>query len=84
SAANMSRADAQDTLPADKLCRALAAGFKLKANVMAQVIDWMDKTGSFTLRAFWDKLQAYFIADHEDELTALEGEAGLLQWCQQI
>ncbi|WP_213431109.1 Tc toxin subunit A, partial [Paenibacillus dendritiformis] len=84
SAANMSRADAQDTLPADKLCRALAAGFKLKANVMAQVIDWMEKTGSFTLRAFWDKLQAYFIADHEDELTALEGEAGLLQWCQQI
>ncbi|EJW20249.1 Tc toxin subunit A [Paenibacillus alvei] len=85
SAANVARVDAQDTLPADKLLRALAAGFKLKANVMARVIDWMDKTdGTFTLRAFWDKLQAYFSADHEDELMALEGESALLQWCQQI
>ncbi|WCF10744.1 DNRLRE domain-containing protein [Paenibacillus thiaminolyticus] len=84
-AANVSRADAEDTLPTDKLFRALAAGFNLKANVMAQVIDWLDKTdGAFTLRAFWDKLQAYFSADHEEELTALEGEAALLQWCQQL
>ncbi|MBN3526767.1 Tc toxin subunit A [Paenibacillus apiarius] len=85
SAANASGADAQDTLPTDKLFRALGAGFNLKANVMSQVIDWLDKTdGTFTLRAFWDKLQAYFSAGHEDELTALEGEAALLQWCQQI
>ncbi|MBN3526765.1 DUF7594 domain-containing protein [Paenibacillus apiarius] len=85
SAANVTRADAQDTLPADKLCRALAAGFNLKANVMAQVIEWVDKTdGTFTLQDFWDRLQVHFNADHEDELAALEGEADLLQWCQQI
>ncbi|WII40068.1 DUF7594 domain-containing protein [Paenibacillus thiaminolyticus] len=85
SAANVTRADAQATLPADKLFRSLAAGFNLKANVMAQVIDWVDKTdGTFTLQDLWDRLQVHFNADHEDELTALEGEADLLQWCQQI
>nr|WP_259391839.1 Tc toxin subunit A [Paenibacillus thiaminolyticus] len=85
STVNVSSADAQDTLPVDKLCRALAAGFHLKANVMAQVMDWMDKTSSeFTLHHFWDRLQAYFSAEHEDELTDLEEEIDLLHWFQQI
>ncbi|QEL82825.1 toxin (plasmid) [Bacillus sp. JAS24-2] len=80
--AMVTKVDDQDM---KKLYRALAAGFNLKANLMAQVMNWMEKTiKEFTLQNFWNHLQEYFHADHKDELDALEERADLLKWCQQM
>ncbi|MDZ4417297.1 Tc toxin subunit A [Bacillus cereus] len=81
----VSRADASNNLPADKLYRVLATEFNLKTNVMAQVVNWIDKINpDFTSRDFWDELQSYFSTSSEEQLTALEERAQLLRWCQQL
>ncbi|GEM_PF-5611182 len=73
------------TISVEKLYRVLAAGFNLKTNVMAQVINWMEKTNpAFTLQNFWNEIQVYFRTEHENKLDALEKQGDLLSWCQQM
>lgn len=85
SVAHVTRGNEQDNLPAEKIYRALATEFNLKANVMAQIVNWIDKTNpDFTSKDFWDRLQSYFSNSYEDELTALEERVHLLRWCQQL
>lgn len=85
SVARISRVNDQHNLPVEKIYRTLATEFNLKANVMAQIVNWIDKTNpEFTSKDFWDKLHWYFSTDHEDVLTTLEEQPDLLKWCQQI
>ncbi|MGX1461712.1 virulence plasmid A protein [Bacillus thuringiensis] len=85
SVTRVSRVNEQNNLPVEKIYRALATEFNLKANVMAQIVNWMDKTNpEFSSKDFWDKLQWYFTTSHKDELAALEEQVDLLKWCQQL
>ncbi|PES54778.1 toxin [Bacillus thuringiensis] len=85
SVARVSGVNDQNNLPVEKIYRALATAFNLKANVMAQIVNWVDKTNpEFTSKDFWHKLQYYFSKSYEDELTALEEQVDLLKWCQQL
>ncbi|WP_255287105.1 Tc toxin subunit A [Bacillus cereus] len=85
SVGHVSRVSEQNNLPMEKMYRALATEFNLKANVMTQIVNWLDKTNpEFTSKDFWDELQDYFNANHEDQLTALEELSDLLKWCQQL
>lgn len=85
SVVRVSRVNEQKNLPVEKMYRALAMEFNLKANIMTQIINWVDKTNpEFTSKDFWDELQGYFNANYEDQLTALEELSDLLKWCQQL
>ncbi|MGX1460768.1 virulence plasmid A protein [Bacillus thuringiensis] len=85
SVARISRVNDQHNLPVEKIYRTLATEFNLKANVMAQIVNWIDKTNpEFTSKDFWDKLHWYFSTDHEDVLITLEEQPDLLKWCQQL
>lgn len=51
------------------VCRALAGGFNLKANIIAQVTKWLDKTDtSFTLDLYWDHIVAFFGKEKDGKL----------------
>ncbi|PGV18155.1 toxin [Bacillus cereus] len=83
--ARVSRENEQNDLPVEKIYHALATEFHLKANVMAQIVNWIDKTNlEFTSKDFWNKIQWYFSTSHGDKLTALEGQVDLLKWCQKL
>ncbi|MGY1423597.1 CBM96 family carbohydrate-binding protein [Bacillus cereus] len=85
SVARVSRVNDPNNLPMEKIYRALATEFNLKANVMTQIVNWVDKTNpEFTSKDFWDELQCYFSTNPEDQLTALEELSDLLKWCQQL
>ncbi|HDR6818155.1 toxin [Bacillus thuringiensis] len=80
-----SRISNHKSMPAEKMSRALAAGFNLKVNVMGKVMKWMDKAQpTFMSQDFYTKLHWYFSTDHEDELTTLEKHPELLEWCQKV
>ncbi|MTH48113.1 Tc toxin subunit A [Intestinirhabdus alba] len=55
-------ADAEkDDALLQKVCRALAGGFGLKANIMGPVTTWLSKTDAdFTLDGYWASIAAFF------------------------
>ncbi|QHM72686.1 Tc toxin subunit A [Mixta intestinalis] len=69
-----------------KVCRALAGGFNLKANIMAQVTKWLDKTdASFTLDRYWANIKAFFGNAQNTTVEDLQKDtAGLVDATQRL
>lgn len=69
-----------------KVYRALAGGFNLKANIMAQVTKWLDKTNSgFTLDGYWKKISDFFSNEQNTTVENLQQDAsGLVEATQRL
>jgi len=71
-----------------KILRALSAPFKLKSNVMAAVINWLESTSvesepPFTLSAYWNNINALF-SQENPTLESLQSNEALVIDTQQL
>ncbi|MDE9463154.1 Tc toxin subunit A [Xenorhabdus bovienii] len=78
-----------DVALTQKLQRALASGFSLKANVMAQLLHWLENISrssemSFTVDEYWEAIRMLFTGDEPASLDSLQQNLGLVLQTQRL